>query len=72
MSKKGRTKGFVPKAGCTESSGACFAVGECLADCMVSAPQREHIASEYCWCEPTMAHADAETGVSVWLHKMVH
>jgi hypothetical protein len=64
-------RAFVPKPQCTESSGACFAAGECLSDC-ARVPQREHIASEHCWCQPTIEHTDEETGISVWLHRMAH
>jgi len=65
------TKTFVPKPTCTVSSGACFTAGACLSDC-ARIPQREHVASEHCWCEPIKEITDSETGISVWLHRMIH
>ena len=35
-------------------------------------PPREHISSEYCWCQPTLDHIDPVTGVAVWLHRLTH
>lgn len=69
MAKK--PKVFIPKEGCTESSGACFTAGACLSDCQ-RIRQPEHIASAKCWCNPTKDYTDPETGRTVWLHRMVH
>lgn len=69
--KKDVRQVFVPKMACTVASGGCFTAGECLDDCM-RLPQREHIASDRCWCDPVKESTDAETGISVWLHRMMH
>lgn len=32
-------------------------------------PDKEHVESEACWCEPVLSYEDPETGVQVWVHK---
>lgn len=34
----------------------------------VTETEKEHIASEDCWCNPETAYVDSETGVKVLVH----
>jgi hypothetical protein len=32
----------------------------------------EHACSAQCWCAPELDYTDADTGVSVWVHRVMN